>query len=609
MCGIAGFIDSNISKDNGLHVLEHMLASIAHRGPDARGKWNEENVFLGQNRLSIIDLSEASNQPFLYEDLVITFNGEIYNYIEIRIALIKKGHRFTTQGDTEVICAAYKEYGEKCVEHFMGMWAFALWDKTQKKLFCSRDRFGIKPFYYYLKNGGFYFGSEYKALKQTPSLSSEINIAQIQRALALNIASYKEETFLKNVFLLEPSHNLIFDANGIKKYRYWDVDLSNKESSKLSFEDKKKRFYELFERSIKQHSRSDVPTGTCLSGGLDSSAISSVFCTIFPQQKIKSFSIYYNGKGEVDERPFVNEVVNKYSNIEPYYFSPTDDQIYEAFEKTAYYTDVPLLGSSYISQHFLMKLAKEKGVTVVLDGQGSDEYLGGYLHSFYRLFASQISHFKLGDFLQTYSAHCTRENFATKKRVDILAKTTASLIMDESGIYNLEYNQCPNLFKSKGKVSFTKKSDNKVDDFLYQLMFETTLQTLLHFEDRNSMSFSLESRVPFLDHRLVEFVFQLKNEDRINCKAETKYILRESLKSVLPKVVYERKDKKGFVTPGEVKWLDGPLKYLLDINYGNLDFLNVDALKREVTQYKNGDKSNAKIVWKIAALNHWINKL
>ncbi len=609
MCGIAGFIDSNISKDNGFDLLEKMLMSIAHRGPDARGKWNEENVFLGQNRLSIIDLSEASNQPFIYEDIVITFNGEIYNYIEVREELIKRGHHFTTQGDTEVICAAYKEFGERCVEQFMGMWAFALWDKTQRKLFCSRDRFGIKPFYYYSNSVNFYFASEYKALKQTPSFSAEINIAQIQRALALNIASYKEETFFNNVFLLEPSHNLIFDASGIKKYRYWDIDLSNKENSKLSFEDKKTQFYDLFERSIRQHSRSDVPTGTCLSGGLDSSAISSVFSTLFPQQKIKSFSIYYDGKGEVDERPFVNEVVNKYENIEPYYFSPTDGQIHEAFEKTAYHADVPLLGSSYISQHFLMKLAKEKGVTVVLDGQGSDEYLGGYLHSFYRLFASQISYFQFGDFAKTYAAHYNRENFAAKKRVDILAKTAASLIMDESGIYNLEYNQYSFLFKSKGKIAFTKKSNNKVDDFLYQLMFETTLQTLLHFEDRNSMSFSLESRVPFLDHRLVEFVFQLKEEDKINQRAETKYILRESLKNVLPKAVYERKDKKGFVTPGEVKWLDGSLKYLLDINFSNLDFLNVDALKKEVTQYKNGDKSNAKMVWKIAALNHWINKL
>jgi asparagine synthase (glutamine-hydrolysing) len=268
MCGIAGFIDEGFSKESGLDLLEKMLASIAHRGPDARGKWNEENIFLGQNRLSIIDLTVASNQPFFYEDFVITYNGEVYNYIEVREELIKRGYKFHTEGDTEVICAAYKEYGERCVEHFMGMWAFALWDKKEKKLFCSRDRFGIKPFYYFSNTRNFYFASEYKALKQTPSFPTEINTEQIQRALALNLVVFKEETFFKNVFILEPSHNLVFDKNGLRKYRYWDINLSKKNSSSLSFDEKKERFYKLFEQSVKQHSRSDVPTGTCLSGGL-----------------------------------------------------------------------------------------------------------------------------------------------------------------------------------------------------------------------------------------------------------------------------------------------------------------------------------------------------
>ena len=239
MCGIAGFIDPKIETDNGLTLLEDMLSSIAHRGPDARGKWHEEAVFLGQNRLSIIDLSEASNQPFFYGDIVIAFNGEIYNYLEIKETLKAKGYPFHTTGDTEVICAAYKEYGERCVEHFMGMWAFALWDKTKKKLFCSRDRFGIKPFYFSEINGGFYFGSEYKVFKQIPSFDKSLNIEHIQRGIALNWVTHNEETYFNQLQSLKPAHSLVIENGNKKIYRYWDIDTDNKSNAGLSFETKK----------------------------------------------------------------------------------------------------------------------------------------------------------------------------------------------------------------------------------------------------------------------------------------------------------------------------------------------------------------------------------
>ncbi len=606
MCGIAGFIDSHKSNEQGLTLLENMLESIAHRGPDARGKWNEENVFLGQNRLSIIDLTEASNQPFLYQDIVITFNGEIYNYLEIKESLQAKGYQFHTTGDTEVICAAYKEYGEKCVAHFMGMWAFALWDKSKKKLFCSRDRFGIKPFYYADIYGGFYFGSEYKVLKQIPGFDNALNIEHIQRGIALNWVTHNEETYFNKLQSLKPAHSLIIENGQQKIYRYWDIDTDNKSNAALSFNEKKEKFYSLFERSIRQHARADVPTGACLSGGLDSSAIVSLFATLFPSQPIKTFSIFFEGKDEVDERPFVKEVVNKYQSVTPYYFSPTDSEINQSFERAAFHADVPMLGSSFLSQYFLMQLAKKESVTVAIDGQGADEYLGGYLHSFYRLMANQLSSFHLGAFSKTFRYHLSRENYGIKKGVEILAKTGASLLWNENMIYNAEYDQKKALFQTSTPFEIAPKSANRFDDFLYHLLFSTTLQTLLHFEDRNSMAFSIESRVPFLDHRLVEFMFTLKEQDKINTKAETKFLLRESMQSVLPKAIYERKDKKGFVTPGEVKWLDGPLKYLLDIDYNRLDFLNISQAKKEISAYQQGDKSNAKMVWKIATLHHWL---
>jgi asparagine synthase (glutamine-hydrolysing) len=605
MCGIAGFINSSLREEDKKELNYKMLRAIIHRGPENSDVWCDGPVSLGQNRLKIIDLSDEANQPFDYMDLVIIFNGEIYNYIEVREELLKLGYKFRTKGDTEVIGAAYKEWGESCVTRFIGMWSLAIWDQTQRKLFCSRDRFGIKPFYYILRGTDFYFASEYKALKQLPDFDPTLNVEQVQRGISMLWAVYRDETYYKSIMNLMPAHNLVYQNGKITISKYWDIDFSQPISS-LSWEDKKDQFYSLFTESIKLHSRSDVQNGTCLSGGLDSSAIASVYSSLFPDLPIKSFSIYYEGKNAIDERPFVREVVNKYSNIEPYYFTPTDQDIADNFHKVAYHADVPLSGSSYLSQYFLMKLAKSKGVTVVLDGQGSDEYLGGYLHSFYRLLAQDVSEVHLGDAVKTYLAHISREHFGAGKSFDIAAKSLVSLFADENRIYNLELSRKSSFFNGQSSISFEKKTGDRVNNFLYHLLFNSTLQTLLHFEDRNSMAFSLESRVPFLNHKLVEFAFSLNNSDKINNKAETKYILRESLKKVLPQAVYERKDKKGFVTPGEVRWLNGPLKFLMDIDYDRLPFMNVLLVKKEIEKYKSGNTSNASFVWRIACLHYWI---
>ena len=605
MCGIAGLINSSLSEDEKKDLNYKMLHAILHRGPENSSVWSEGQVSLGQNRLKIIDLSDEANQPFDYLDLTIVFNGEIYNYIEVRKELQVLGYTFRTQGDTEVIGAAYKEWGENCVTHFIGMWAMAIWDKSAGRLFCSRDRFGIKPFYYIYKNKNFYFASEYKALKLLPDFDASINTAQIQRGITMSWAVYKDETYYRSVCSLEPAHSLVYKNGDISKSKYWDIDL-NKAKSNMSHEEKEATFYSLFKDSVKLHARSDVQNGTCLSGGLDSSAISSMYSMLMPDTPIKSFSIYYEGKNGVDERPFIKEVVGKYKTIDPYYFTPTDSDIQEHFHRVAYHADIPLLGSSYLSQYFLMKLAKSKGVTVVLDGQGADEYLGGYLHSFYRLLAQDVADLKISDAMKTFSAHIDREQYHWKKAASIAAKAAVSLVVDENSIYQLELGRGSKYFKAAATIAFEKKSEDRMDNFLYHLLLSTTLPTLLHFEDRNSMAFSLESRVPFLNHQLVEFAFSLRNNDKINTQASTKNILRESLKGILPKAVYERKDKKGFVTPGEVLWLNGPLKYLLDIDYDRLEFMNIELVRRQVENYKRGDFSNAKFVWRIACLHYWL---
>ncbi len=606
MCGIAGFIETKTSKEKALETIGKMLKSIIHRGPDNSATWQHENITLGHNRLSIIDLSEEANQPFEYDDVVIVFNGEIYNYIEVRAELQKLGWKFKTQGDTEVICAAYKQWGENCVSHFVGMWAFALWDKKSNLLFCSRDRFGIKPFYFFQTSTGLYFASEYKAFKALENFDRTINEAQLKRSIALNFVTYKSETFYSKLQSLQPAHNLILRGDNLSVYRYWDVPLQSQ--SVLSKDDKFAHFKTLFFDSIKLHSRSDVSNGICLSGGLDSSAIASAYSTVFPDSSIQSFSIYYEGYGKVDERPFVNAVIDKYSNIVPHYFSPQDDDIANSFHDAAYSADVPLLGSSYISQYFLMKLAAKSGVKVVLDGQGSDEYLGGYLHSFYRVLGEQLKSLRILAFKSQLDSLAQREHFSFGKKIDFALKSIASSLLGEHTMYALEGRKNKSLV-DRFVFDIEEKSTDKLDNFLYHILMNTTLQTLLHHEDRNSMAFSIESRVPFLDHRLVEFAFTLSTEDRISPKAETKFILREGLKDILPKAVYERKDKKGFVTPGEVEWLNGPLKFLLHDNFDALDFMNKKEAMKLIDEYKAGDVKNASMVWKLAATNYWLKKL
>lgn len=606
MCGIAGFIDPKLSKADSAIILENMLAGIAHRGPDARGTWHHEAVALGHNRLSIIDLSAEANQPMLRDHLSIVFNGEIYNYIEIRNVLVEMGYAFHTQSDTEVILAAYQAWGIKCVSRFTGMWALVIWDNHKKQLFASRDRFGIKPFYYIHESDRFYFGSEYKALKKSPLYSNELNISQILSGLQMGWVCYDKETYFKKMYALPAACNLVLKDGHAEITRYWDIETGIYDNT--SFEEKKQKFHALFSESIKLHMRSDVRVGSCLSGGLDSSAIVSMVQELNPSLPYKTFSIYYEGKHDVDERPFIHEVVRKYPGIEPHYFSPTDSDVEESFHHALYHADVPCTGSSFLSQYFLMKLIGQHKIKVVLDGQGSDEYLGGYMHTFYRIIADQLSQGKPGCAVQLTRDINSILGSSFRKRLAHFGKSILCLLNKEQSLYALEYRKYfPFMGKDSESIPFNLKvvKGNKTDNFLYHLLFSTSLPSLLHYEDRNSMAFSIESRVPFLDHHLVEFAFQLKNEDKIR-HTETKYVLRKALSGILPPAIENRKDKKGFVTPGENKWLRGPLKHLIHDDFNVPDFLRKETVLNVLKQYNNGDNSQAQMVWRLAVLHYWM---
>lgn len=606
MCGIAGFIDQSLSKQEGSALLASMMHEMQHRGPDNTGLWAENSVHLGHNRLSIIDLTPESNQPMEYEEFILTFNGEIYNYLELKEELVAKGHLFTTKSDTEVLVASYKEWGEKCVDRFVGMWAFALWDKKEKQLFCSRDRFGIKPFYYLKSDSEFYFASEVRALKKSNLFTNEININQASIFLQLGWYYNNEETLFSSVYTLPPASNIVIKNGNIQQYQYWNID--QQEKLNLTYEEKCAKLNQLYFDSIKLHSRSDVQVAACLSGGIDSSSIVSVFSTLYKDQAVEAFNIYYEGKDSVDERKWVGYVCDKYANVKSNFDSPTDQKIKDHFDHFMNTMEFPSNGSSPFSQYFVMKMVHEKGIKVVLNGQGADEYLAGYMHSMYRLFADYISSFKIGSFFQQFKVHTKNQGHSTKKMIDVLLKSILSVFKSEQSLYEFEYKyNYPNLVKGARNNPFKilPFKGSKLDQFLYHQVNQTSLTNLLHNEDVNSMAFSIESRVPFLDHRLVEFVFQLKNEDKIY-NGKTKRILRDALKNELPKEILERKDKKGFVTPGEIKWLKGPLKDLLNIDWDKLDFLDAEKGKKAIEAYKKGELKNSMFIWRLCVLNYWV---
>ncbi|MFH1298044.1 MAG: asparagine synthase (glutamine-hydrolyzing) [Bacteroidota bacterium] len=610
MCGISGFYDITLPALQACLIASRMLDRIRHRGRDNEDLFSDPPITLAHNRLAIIDLSREADQPMEYRDAVMVLNGEIYNYMELRETLISKGYRFSTQSDTEVALASYHEWGESCVDHFTGMWAFAIWDKRTRRLFCSRDRFGIKPFYYIFQDNKFYFASEYKALKSTPLFTNEINEKQVVRGIQLGWLFYEDETYFRCIQRLPAASNLTYDGKSLSIYQYWDLDLTKK--SNLTFEERRLELRRLFFESIRLHLRSDVRIGTCLSGGIDSSSVVSAISTLFPEQPIDTFTIYYDGSNDVDERNWVYEVAAKYPNIHPHYYLPKEYEILDAFEETQFYADVPIASSSPVSQYLLMRMASREGVKVLLDGQGADEFLAGYMHSFDRLIGEMIHDYKWIEAFRMLLYHKLIHKQPFSALGYLLMKGILASVKDEQEMYILAFRHkqkqiTKNLHRKPPFEILSHQMATRFDEFLHGLVFTTSLPSLLHYEDRNSMAFSIESRVPFLDHRLVEFAFTLDNQDKIN-KGVTKYILREAMNGSLPNAIYHRHDKKGFVTPGEDKWLRGPLRCLLDIDLKRLEFINPRVVKQVVERYKSGG-NNSTLVWRLATLNHWLKNI
>lgn len=605
MCGIAGFIDPSLAQADREPLIQKMLGSISHRGPDATNSLLINQVALGHNRLSILDLSDAANQPMRRGDLVMVFNGEIYNYLEIRKELESFGHRFHTQSDSEVILSSYEQWGAACVQRFVGMWALAIWDSRKEELFCSRDRFGIKPFLYILEGDRFYFGSEYKALRPSPVFSNDLNMRQIRRGLQMGWVVYQDETYFEKVKALPEACNLLYRNGKVKIERYWDLQPLSKDQR--TYQEKTIEFRERLIDSLRLHMRSDVEVGACLSGGIDSSSITSIVGHLYPDVDFRTFTIYYAGENAVDERPFVKSILQKYPHIRNVDYSPQKEALRECFHRMCYHIDVPTNWSSDISQYYVMELAGRHKMKVLLDGQGSDEFLGGYMHSFYRLIGNELRQGHLATATRLFRDHRTNQEFGMKKSADVWAKSVMSAVFTEQQLYSMEYRHFhPYLHRDPDRNApfrLAERFPDKLDNFLYNLIFQTLLPSLLHFEDRNSMAFSIESRVPFLDHRLVEFGFRLKSEDRIR-NGVTKSILRDSMRGILPDEILNRSDKKGFTTPG-AHWLRTDMHFLLEQDFSSLDFLDQRLLRKLIKEFEGGNDKLAQLLWRVGGLGYW----
>ena len=588
-----------------------MLRVTSHRGPDHSGTFSSPPVWLGHNRLSIIDLSSASHQPMSHGNLTITFNGEVYNYVELRSELSAAGYHFDTTGDTEVVLKAFHHWGSAAVTKFIGMWAFAIWDASERVLFCSRDRFGIKPFHYCFRDGRFYFASEIKALRGSPLDRGGLNEAQVARGLYLGWMHHWNETYFTDILALPASNNLEWRDGQIHLWQYAEVE--SLENPSMTFEENAEAFRDVFIDSIRITSRRDVPMGVCLSGGLDSTSIAAVLASSTTEHEVRAFTAYYTGPGTVDERPYIKHLLDRYPQIISREISPTDNDVAEALDRIVHLMDAPMPSSSYISQYFVMGLAAKHGVKVVLDGQGSDEILGGYMHSLYRVIAEHIA---TGSYLEAYrelTAHARRQGYSSSKRMSVLAKSLLAASRSEQHLYETEFRHTyPWLMRQGAQaypVQLTNYGTSRLNAFLHNLLRVTLLPTLLHTEDINSMAFSIESRVPFLDHRLVNLAFGMPSEHKIH-RGETKRVLRAAMRGIVPDAILDRRDKTGFITPGHIKWLRGALSFTLDGHWKELEpYVDLQRLNVILEEYRRGDDRRALLIWRLAMLRLFLRSL
>ncbi len=593
MCGISGIISKNGSKPD-LAKLSWMTDLIAHRGPDGDGFYTDSSVGFGHRRLAIIDLTSDGHQPMHYfEKYTITFNGEIYNYLEIKEELSKLGYKFQTKSDTEVLLASYDYWGEDCVNHFNGMWAFAIHDKIKKVVFCSRDRFGVKPFYFTEDADFFNFGSEIKQLLD-PHSKHQANKDLLGHYLLTGMHDHEEDTFFIGIKKLLPSHNLVFDlrSNTFTLNKYYSIPRTLLKTD----------YSQCLSNAVKLRLRSDVKVGTCLSGGLDSSTIAAIASKLYQNPSGEKFSAIHAKSVEkaTDESSYAIEVA-KHSNINLHIIEPSADEFKAIFDEVIYTQEEPFASPSIYLQYFVMKEARRIDCKVMLDGQGGDETLLGYERYYAPAFASFFKNKGLWSTLSEMKA--SRKNNSKMGLFSIIKYMAGTFLLGLRHAY------------LKNKLSFIR-TENFPNEFSYWKLirrdalnifkiqetelFMTNLPALLRYEDKNSMRHGIETRLPFIDYKSVESALNLPTDQKIH-DGWTKHVLRKVCEQYLPSNIAWRKSKLGFNAPDKT-WLN-TFKDQSKVEIQNSKILDHFIDKSKVSDYPVC--GNWTITWRLLNIAAW----
>ncbi|MBI5180249.1 MAG: asparagine synthase (glutamine-hydrolyzing) [Nitrospirae bacterium] len=625
MCGIVGFVSEILKANNNQSLLKEMCNSITHRGPDGEGLFFRKNVGLGMRRLSIIDLT-TGQQPIFNEDgaIAVVFNGEIYNYHELRTALIEKGHRFSTESDTETIVHCYEEYGDKCPSYLRGMFAFAIWDDKNQRLILARDRMGIKPLYYSIFNKKLYFASEIKALLKVPEITQTISPEAVNAYFTFGYIP-DPLTIFEEIKQLLPGNMLIWEKGKFNIQRYWELPLiSLSQRSPKEWEDE---ILSKLDESVRLHMVSDVPVGIFLSGGIDSSAILALMAKHTTQQ-IKTFSIGFEGNSFYDERPFAKIVTDKYRTEHHEFIVRPDvknilSNLIEAF-------DQPFADSSAIPTYYVSQMTSQY-VKVALSGLGGDELFGGYERYIGNLWAETYKHIpaivRNNLILPIVSALPDLSNGLpvlnrAKRFVKIAHLEGSSRYIEMISFFSQDERR--KLFASDFlNLIEIERPENEAKALFKRIATQPLLSQTLLFDqqryltgdllvltDRISMAHSLEVRVPFLDHVFLESAMTIPPELKIR-KSAKKYILKKAVSNLLPPKILHR-GKRGFSVP-LAEWIRGELREVVSDHLSNgslkdIPYLNNMEVQRILTDHLACRYNYENQIWALLIFVLWYKR-
>jgi asparagine synthase (glutamine-hydrolysing) len=599
MCGIVGFAGSD--RD----LLEQMLRSIVHRGPDGQGVDIGTHFSIGMRRLAIIDVA-TGDQPLYSDDgnLALVFNGEIYNHVELRRELQQRGRRFVTDhSDTEVILRGFEEWGRNVVDHLVGMFAFAVSDHERGELFLARDRLGIKPLYYVDGSAGFAFASELKALFQNVRVPRRPDADALRRFLLFRLHDDGEDTFFDGVKRLLPAHTMLVRPDGIVKIeRYWNPPVNPEFASSRSDDDYAQEFASRFDHVVRRHLISDVPVGVPLSGGLDSSGVVATMArlrssgTDLHTQGLYTFSALYPGES-IDESDYIHEVERAVGSI-PHYAYPTLDDFWNEIDEWIWYQEEPTIASAPYAYYSVYRLAGQH-VKVMVSGNGGDELLAGYIPYFRAYLTSAVA--------QRHYLAAARE---IVKGRDLYKKYAGELIRSKLPSRATNPVNARELLQAGSATGAQFQSHKNLNERLASDVLQYSTPDLLRYEDKNSMAFSVESRVPFLDHELVEFIFSLPIDQKIK-GGWNRAVYRNAMKGRMPERNRLRRSKIGFTNP-DITWMKEKAREIRAIfasaELAARDLYDSAQLVTAWDEYLAGRPGDGLIFWRVLVTELWMRR-